>query len=78
MRDDNVYNSLKAEVESFNKEVINSLVSKEQIINYNWKHNLYTGLRNLLKEVSSTDNKGMRNKLLEKASEWFYDQLTKK
>jgi len=70
--------ALKAEIESFNQEIRDALAAKAEIPNYNWKHSLFVGLRNLLKEIVSTEDKNLKEIFLEKAKFWFYDRMEKK
>lgn len=78
LKDNEIFNGLKMALETFNQEILHALVQKKDLDNYPFKKNLFAGLRNLLMEVVETENKELRNKLLEKASNWFSDKLAKK
>ncbi len=69
---------LKAEIESFNQEIKDALDKKAELPNYNWRHSLHIGLRNLLKEIVLTEDKQLKEFLLDKAKFWFYDRIEKK
>ena len=70
--------ALKTEIETFNDEVRRAVREKTQIIDYNWKYSMYTGLRNLLKEIVSTDDVNLKHAFLARAKQWFADKMTKK
>jgi len=78
LKDNEIFNGLKAEIERFNEEVRKALMEKRDIDHYNWRLNLYGGLRSLLKEIVAAESKELRTKLLDKAYKWFYDKLVKK
>ena len=46
--------------------------------NYSWKYSLNVGLRNLLKEIVVTEDRGLKVLFLEKAKAWYYDKMEKK
>lgn len=73
-----VFIGLKSEIETFNDEVRRALQEKKEIIDYNWKYSMYTGLRNLLKEIVSTDDIHLKHAFLARAKQWFADKMTKK
>ena len=75
---DPAFLSLKAELDSFNEEVKKALETKSEVPNYTWKYNLHLGLRNLLKEIVSTEDRNLKTLFLEKAKIWYYKRMIKK
>jgi len=73
-----VFMMLKSEIENFNKEVKEALDNKAVMPNYSWKYSLNVGLRNLLKEIVVTEDRGLKVLFLEKAKAWYYDRMEKK
>lgn len=69
---------LKSEIETFNEEVKKALLEKTVIPEYNWKYSLYLGLRNLLKEIVSTEDKNLKEVFLDRAKQWFYGKMAQK
>jgi hypothetical protein len=78
LKENDMFNGLKMALETFNEEIRQALLQKRDLDNYPFKKNLFSGLRNLLMEVVETENKELRNKLLERASNWFSEKLAKK
>ena len=70
--------ALKAEIENFNEEVKTATQDKSQIPDYSWKFSLLLGLRNLLKETVSTEDKNLKEAFLERAKQWYFEKLQKK
>lgn len=73
-----VFETLKREIESFNKKVREAIAENNEIINYSWKATLFQGLRNLLRSICNTHEPELQAKLLEKANEWYHDQIQRK
>ena len=69
---------LKSELQAFNDEMNRAIAEKKTISNYVWKKALYTGLKNLLSVVVSTDDRILKDSFMNKANVWFYDKLHKK
>jgi hypothetical protein len=75
---DPAFANLKSELDSFNDEVKKALETKSEIPNYQWKYNLLLGLRNLLKEICSTEDRNLKALFLDKAKLWYFDKMIKK
>lgn len=73
-----VFDTLKREIETFNSEVREAIAENKQITYYSWKIVLYQGLRNLLRSICDTHEVPLQAKFLEKANEWYYDQIQRK
>ena len=78
METNTLFQTLKSRVEAFNRDIKQAIIDSQQIPLYNWKIVLYQGLRNLLRSVCNTDDFDMQIKLLNKADEWYHDQILRK
>lgn len=75
LRDNELFQTLIAEIEKFNQEVRDVTEKKTESAYFSWKYALYTGLKNFLRIACDTQDSHMQQAFLEKISKWFQQQL---
>lgn len=72
------FTRLKMELDDFNDVIRKALAENKTIYSYAWKHSLFSGLKSMLVEIASTEEKILMERFLSIAKKWFDNKMEKK